>query len=439
VESQLEEKTKAMRYVCMGLILLVLPLPQARAADELRRRADLGFSLGRFHQGVAEVTRIVSESPAARAGLTDGDRVVAIGGASIESQVDLDGRLAALRSNEAATLIVQRRGGTVSLSFRLGPLARDREEGVEFLYEQVRNPNTELRQRIILSRPSGSKGRLPAVLFVPWLSCDSVEVPPPARGGIENLLYAVAARSGQVLARIEKPGVGDSEGNCGETDFDTELAGARAAFSWLRAHPWVDRERVVLMGHSFSGSFLPLVAPPQEVRGYLFINSFVSTWLERLLRFERRRLEAGGLPPAEVSSTMRKLSRLYVAVLEDGATPRSFITNHPDAAAVWADEPEHQYGRPIRFMQQLQALNAGAAWQTVDKPTLVVYGEADIVMHKDDHERLLAMVNRNRAGAARLITVPGMDHGLSVEGGVSPPEALVANILDWIKSVNPRP
>lgn len=41
---------------------------------------------------------------------------------------------------------------------------------------------------------------------------------------------------------------------------------------------------------------------------------------------------------------------------------------------------------------------------------LVVYGEHDWVMSRDDHLMIAAFVNRRRPGAARYVEVPKMDH-----------------------------
>jgi pimeloyl-ACP methyl ester carboxylesterase len=327
---------------------------------------------------------------------------------------------------------------TLAAAFAGAAPAQTRESlpGVELSYEDIRNPRSGLKQRVIVSRPAGTTGRLPAIFFIPWLSCDSTSVPEAQRGGIETLLYRIVATPGLVVMRVEKPGVGESEGDCKQTDLETELGGNRAAFAALRRHAWVDPTRIVAMGQSFAGGLLPTVAPPAEVKGYLFINSFARTWLERLLEFERLRLEAKGLAPGAVAARMRGKAEIYGLVLEGGLTPAEAIRRKPALAEAWEDEPEHQYGRPIRSMQQLQATNVAAAWEQVDRPTLAVFGEADIVMHRQDHERVVAMVNRNRPGAARLLTVPGMDHGMNAPlpgGKRGLPDALAVTIVDWLR------
>jgi pimeloyl-ACP methyl ester carboxylesterase len=170
------------------------------------------------------------------------------------------------------------------------------------------------------------------------------------------------------------------------------------------------------MGHSFSGAFLPLVARGTPVAGYIVLNSWVRTWMERLLEFERLQAEASGAAPEDVSERQRKLTEFYTLFLEQQKTPREVLSARPELQSVWNDAPEHQYGRSARFHHQLQRINAAGAWSTVAVPTLAMWSDADMVMHRIDHERLVALVNRNRPGAAQLVVVPGGDHGLAVRG-----------------------
>lgn len=321
---------------------------------------------------------------------------------------------------------------TVSLSRRSG-LPLESFPGVEVVYTAIRNPKGPL-QRAILTRPERSSGRRPAILFVPWLSCDSVESPKGAEPGIDQLLQRIAAETPFVLLRVDKPGVGDSEGNCAETDLETEIDGSRAALAFLRSHPWVDASRILVMGQSFSGAFLPIVAGDTPVAGYIVINSWVRSWFERLIEFERLRMERSKkLTPGEVSDSVAALAELYTGFLLEKKTPAQVLKDKPSLARVWDGEPGHQYGRPAVFFHQLQATNASRAWSGVRVPTLAVWGEADFVMHRIDHERLVALVNANAPGAAKLLTVPGMDHGMRVTASDGRPQ-LPESVVDAVKA-----
>ena len=422
-------------FVAAAILLLGLAV-NAQTPDSLSRRPDLGVAI-RPPSGAnpARVVRVVQGSALAQAGLRANDDVMAIDGHRLTDAIDFDRRIAALRGGQQLRLDIQRDGKPHTVVATLAPLARERHEGVETVYTSVLNPKGP-RQRAIITRPSGAASRLPAILFVPWLSCDSVEAPGGPSAGIDELLIRVATESRWVMLRVDKPGVGDSEGVCADTDLETEIAGSRAALAMLRAHPWVDPQRIVIMGQSFSGAFLPMVAGDTPVAGYIFINSWSRTWMERLIEFERLQLEASGLRAAEVSNRIRQLSEFYALFLEQRKTPAAIIRERPHLAAVWSDQPMHQYGRSAAFHHQLQAINPAAAWEKVSVPTLVMWSDADLVMHRQDHERLVAMVNRNRAGAASLVIVPGADHGLAARtDGGKPflPEIAPRSILEFLK------
>jgi len=69
-----------------------------------------------------------------------------------------------------------------------------------------------------------TKGPLPTVFLVGWLSCVSVEAKPGRKSPLAALFGAIAATPKLAFARLDKAGEGDSEGACGSTDFDDESA-----------------------------------------------------------------------------------------------------------------------------------------------------------------------------------------------------------------------
>ena len=65
------------------------------------------------------------------------------------------------------------------------------------------------------------------------------------------------------------------------------------------------------------------------------------------------------------------------------------------------DSPDGQYGRPAAFYQQLQALNLGEVWQSVNAPVLVIRGTGDNIMSRADSEAIVQIVNHVHPGHAR--------------------------------------
>src|SRR5213079_509533 len=73
---------------------------------------------------------------------------------------------------------------------------------------------------------------------------DSVEALADTKDATGLILRGLAQIPGFCLFKIDKPGCGDSEGDCSQTDFDTELAGYRAAFLALKNYDFIDSDRV---------------------------------------------------------------------------------------------------------------------------------------------------------------------------------------------------
>lgn len=260
----------------------------------------------------------------------------------------------------------------------------------------------------VVSSPEG-EGKKPAILVAGWLSCDSVNATDPADGFIQ-FLNEIAHRSGAVLMRVDKPGVGGSDGDCGATDFTTELEGYRRAWRQLAARPDVDRTRMYVLGLSNGGGIAPLVPSEPAAAGFISIGGWSRTWFEHMLDFERRRLTLRGLAPDEVTNRMKQVARFYDLYLIERRLPAQILRDTPQLASAWDGDPNRQYGRPPAFFQQLQELNLAAAWSSVKVPVLIVYGGNDWIMDREEQELIAAAVNRNRAGLARLEVLPRMDH-----------------------------
>lgn len=279
---------------------------------------------------------------------------------------------------------------------------------VTVLYDDIRDAGGH-RLRLIATHPD-RPGRYPVIFVAGWLSCDSVEAPPGTMDGSLLLLQAVARTPGFATVRMDKHGVGDSEGDCARTDFNTELAAYRQAFRHLKDYDFVDPTRVYLLGISNGGGFAPLVADGAPVRGYVVDGGWVKTWFEHMLEIERRRLALAGHPAAEINTLMKSVEQLYSAYLLERQSPHEIFVRHPELKTLWQGGDDQQYGRPPAFYQQLQDLDLMAAWSKVSVPVLALHGEYDWIMSRGDYELLVELVNRNRPGAAQFVELPQTGH-----------------------------
>jgi len=298
-------------------------------------------------------------------------------------------------------------------------------------YDWVTNQRGD-KLRTFVTRPTGTTGKVPAIFFVGWLSCDSMEYPSEhPSDGFGVLMRRLIDQSGYATVRMDKPGVGESQGDCSRADFQSEMQGFQAAFDSISKYDFIDAGRVIVIGMSNGGGFAPLAAGNHPVRGYISIGSWGRTWYEHMVDLWRRSLLESGKTPADVSSGVKAFIEFYNLYLIKGQTPGQVLAQHPEWKPLWSESPEGQYGRPAAIYQQLQALNLGEVWQNVDVPVLVFRGTADNIMSRSDAEAIVRNVNQAHPGRARYEQVEGMTHDAMVDGAFYEP--LFTTAIQWMK------
>lgn len=314
--------------------------------------------------------------------------------------------------------------------------------GVEVTYTSVPDPRGN-DMRVIVTRPVGA-GRFPTVFVVGWLSCNSIEAPPTTRDPSGLVFRAIAQTPSFVLVRMDKAGVGDSEGDCAATDFNTELAAYRAAFRKMQSMDFVDPNRIFILGISNGGGYAPLVAEGSPVSGYVTVGGWSRTWYEHMLDIERNRYVLDGKAPAEIPSLVSRSATLYHDVLIKGRAPEAVIEAEPALRSAWdSEDTKTLYGRPVAYYQQLQALNLTEAWSNARAPALVLWGEHDWIMSRRDSEGIVAHVNASAPGAAQLVVLPNAGHTMqnypdlktAYNGRQGPfDQSNATRIVDWLKA-----
>jgi pimeloyl-ACP methyl ester carboxylesterase len=307
---------------------------------------------------------------------------------------------------------------------------RERFENAEVIYGWVQDKAGH-KLRTFVTRPKGATGKVPAIFFVGWLSCDSVEYPRGETDGFGAIFWRLIEQSGYASVRMDKAGVGESQGDCAKLDFNAELSGYQAAFDEMLKYDFIDPAKVFVVGLSNGGGTSALVPRQHPVRGYIAASSWGRTWYEHMLELERGRLTRTGQTPAEVNSGVKAFTEFYNLYLIRAMAPGDVVAQHPEWKSLWYDAPDGQYGRPAAFYQQLQALNLGDAWQKVTAPVLVMRGASDTIMSDADARAIAENVNRTHAGMALYVEVPGGDHLLTVKGKLA--DDVAPTMMKWMR------
>src|ERR1044072_6082210 len=215
-----------------------------------------------------------------------------------------------------------------------------------------------IKLQTIVTKPTNATGRLPAILFVQWLSCDTVRISDNPRGGWSAMLAQIVRRSNALVWRTEKRGVGASGGDCATMDYDTELADHKRALQQLRQRDDVDPNRIVIFGGSIGGTYAPLIATDQSVAGVMIWCAGATTWAARMLKFERNALELRGTPPEQLASEMTLRLQFFEQYLIGDRPPAQSAAPNANVGTVWSrivgTGADHQYGPPFAFHQQAQ-------------------------------------------------------------------------------------
>ena len=414
------------------------------AADEpLRRRADLGAAIASPDgDKPATIVRFRPGSVLEQSGFAVGDQIVAANGKPLADPIAFGALFRSLRGGDAIELTVRRDSTTLTRTVRAPPMQLEATPGLDVVYGEVAT-GRGYRVRTYTTRAAGARGRLPLIVFIPWLSCDAVEQPfGPRSDGWAMMLRAVMLGTPVQFVRIEKPGVGDSNGpDCSATDLDDDMAAFRAGIRAALADPGADPTRLILFGGSVGGALVPLLAQEFRPRAIIATGGFTRTWYEHMLAIERGRLTLSGRKAPEVNAAMKAFAELYDLVLLQGLTPGAAIARKPELGRVWYDAPAHQYGRATRYYQQLQRLDVEAAWDRVRVPTLVLWGDYDWIMGRDESERCVAILRASDPSLVTYVVRHGMNHHFDVfpdpvaafnEENGAYDEGAAQAIVDWI-------
>ena len=436
-----------MNYRHLVLLIFVFTLITIPGqSQELKRKANLGFGVRKISNSPgATVSRIDEQSAAYKAGLRKDDRVFTINGQPIEGESELYKYIWAIRSNDIVKLEVAHANEYKSNTIQFQAEAAPPETWGSLDAEMVQLVNSSGdKLRGYITKPKNAKGKIPAILFVSWLSCGTVEIG-KSNDSWTRMLRDVAEKSGALFLRVEKPGVGDSEGPaCMDCDLNTELDGYQAAFRFLKQRSDVDTTNIIVFGASLGGTLASIVGQDQPVKAYVTAVSVYKTWLEHMIEIERRRLQYAGHSQEEINKLMPLFIEFHTDYLLYKKTPKDIMEAKPHLASLWYDEPLHQYGRPAKFYQQAQDYNFMETWAKVTQPVYVVAGEYDWIMSLDDSKLMVNMLNQKKAGQATLYVAKGMDHHWSVydtpqdafdESNGKYAQETVSAMIDWIKNM----
>ncbi len=397
-------------------------LPQTSfAGEELPRRGLMGVQLAPLNDSLKEslgldstkgvvVTVVMPDTAAQKAGLQGNDVLVKVGETPVEDVASAMRSLRAYYAGDTVKLTLLRKKESVTAELTLNPRPKETSTDYDVVYDSFGEKGA--RVRTIITRPRGD-AKAPAVLFVqgpaPFTMDFAVFPQHPFKGLVEQL-----TKDGFVVMRVERPGVGDSEGLDVQTvRVKQDVAVFKDAVAKLKSLPFVDGGNVFLLNHSGGTVLAPQIAQGESLKGVITYAAFSRPIVDDSVEANVRRWKLELLTEEEIKSKSEQLTRFYKACYIDKQAPKDVLVKCPELKELV--EPMLQGesvvdGIHCEYWQELAALNPVDGWSKVDAPVLALWGEADFIAAKANSELIVSTVNRAHPNHAELVVIPETDH-----------------------------
>jgi pimeloyl-ACP methyl ester carboxylesterase len=432
--------------------------PAAHGADDpLKRTAFLGTSLQSVSAEVREAAKIADDeggalidqvfpnSSAEAAGLKKGDILLNVAGVKADGPAPVVKTLAGRKAGESLELTYVRDAKRVKASITLKGRPLESSLDYDIVYDSV--VSQDHRLRTIVTKPR-TGGKHPALFFIQGIGLYSVDNPAGSLSSYRTIIDDFTRR-GWITLRVEKPGVGDSEGGPGElVDFDTELDGYRQGLKRLKAMDSVDSDKVVLFGHSMGGVMAPLLAMDTPVKGIAAYGTISKTWYEYVLENFRRQWTLAEADPDAIDRQMRVEAAFAHYLCRDKLAPREIAEKYPDLREHVANVSSNGisvFDRHYTFFGQLASKDLGGAWAKLGGHALAMWGKADFISGESDHALIASIVNLDHPGHGTFAAIDGADHGFHRASSFqdarkrsSPPEfnpAVLETLRTWAERI----
>ena len=418
---------------------------QQSVENDLPRRAQWGARFEQMPSAGMRIRSLEEGSALAEAGLRVGDVVVRINNNRIVDRPSWDDLTDALVADKTYTVTARRNNETVTTQVRFTPVPLESYPGIETTYDQIMSDHG-IRQRIIITRPEQKTGPQPAIFVLQGLSCSSIEYWPGRTSNFIRTLRHLVAKSGMIVMRTEKPGLGDSEGNCSQTDFATELNGYEVALEHLKSLPYVDPDRILVFGSSMGSALAPYFANKFNLNAVISDGTYYRTWFEHMLEIERRIKSYQGHNETTVNQLMNEAYiPLYYGMLVQKKSYADVIDEHPLLGSHNYHQDRHMYGRPVEFYHQMQDFDVAGNWQKLKAPVRIRWGTSDWIMSEADNHMIMEVLQKAGHPDAELFIFEGLDHFNTIQPSMEASfqgasgewdDQIADQIVEWAISLN---
>lgn len=415
------------KYYTMLWMAILLSLPLNMRSQELVRKGSLGALLGPVTQEVQSQTqapsthgsylqRVIPNSTAASLGLQAGDILLKIDKERIEDTQKAVQVAGTFVAEQAIEVEVWRDGKRETLSGKVKGKPLEESPVAEVIYDAV--PFADGLLRSIIHKPKAD-GQFPLVVFLQGFDCGSIDAYYDNAGPIRSMVDGLLDK-GFAVYRVEKPGVGDSSGSldCGDIDYDQELAAFDTALGQLGKYQFIDQENIFYFGHSLGGITAPILAAKHHPKGVMVYGTVLKSWHEYMHEVHREQAIKRGRDFLRLDANTRAVAPLLAEFFLMKKTPSELRQNPVYKAlmdrGIMAFEQDRLFGRHYTFWQDLNDQNQVMAWKNAGVYTLALYGEYDLqAISAAAAQQIAELVNTYHPGKGQYQIIPQTEHAFT--------------------------
>ncbi len=409
------------------LVLLVSSILSTSFAQHLRRKGSLGIVYAEASDSLLNALKINEsrgiwvknvnpQSTAAQLGLRANDIIISLNETDSLYLFDFQAQEQQLKENDPISITYLRKNRKARAVGVVKPATRESSVG-EVSYGEV--PYQRGFLRTIVHRPANAKN-VPAVFYIQDFNCSSIDFSQDSLSPIKQLVDGWV-KAGYAVVRVEKPGIGESEGtkDCSRLDYQEELTAFQNAFRFTQKLSFVDSSKVFLFGHSVGGTVAPFIALKARLkpRGVMVYGTIIKPWFEYMLDVFRKQplLFKESLLAADVNARM--LTPLLYEWLVQGRSAADLFSV-PDFEAILTSKENPLgyrrgtfWGRSANYFSELNRINLIQTWAQATIPTLAIHGEYDSqAISSEAAQQIAQTVNETLPTKATYKLLRNADH-----------------------------
>lgn len=440
------------------------------SSQQLKRKGSIGISMHNILpdslvqklnlQGIKGVLvkQVFPNTTAAQIGLQENDFINTINNKVISSALELYQYAIKVRDGEAIAINLIRNKQQLTLEGKIVAKPIDNSEVANVTYSAFLYKNQYIRT--ILRQPKNKEAQATIYFIqgIPCYSLDNMKPLDPTRQALDAL-----AENGFNVYIVEKQGMGDNNDDipCSSLGFNDEVALFIAGYENLLQQPYVNKNNIIVFGHSLGGIVAPLVAEKFQPKGVIVFGTGYKPWKAYLEDAMTIQTAYYGKDTTALKNNFESYKPLWNDFFDGKKTEEDLLQSTKGTQLIESFLSYNTVtklalsGRTLQFHKEINDNNIAYAWSNYKNNVLAAYGESDIAANNaDDHIALIKAINKKNKGKGTFMLVDRTNHMFQEIGTMQDyiamqknPAAyekfaetkfnkqLFVNISNWIKAI----